>query len=164
MPDGYIPPADWAEKVRAAAGAAGAAEAEGASSSSSSSSGDGLDDVIDAGVIDDLVDQVAEGIVGAQIALQAHAARKGWIGVRVKAAAVPDDAKGREVGKRIWKRALRRLVDLYMPGLDIPDWIAAPMAVAFLTVPIQFGEGAEIIPDDAPEETAAGSDAPAAAA
>lgn len=146
-PDGYIPPpTGWADAVSGAAGASEGSAAEEA---------EGLEDVLTPDMLDELLGQAADVVVNAQIWAQAFVARKGWvIGVRVKMGEVPDSgpsAKGRELGRKFWVRCFKKLVTRYMPDLELPDWLVAPVLVASLTLPVQLA-GAEIIPDDGKTE------------
>lgn len=152
-PDGYIPPADgWAESVRGAA-----AEAEGAAASSQAAGeGDGEGERVDADMLREMIDFAAASAVELQIWLQSWAIKRG---LKIKTAVVSDDAKGREVGKKLWSRCFQRLMPTDLP---IPDYIAAPVLIAALTLPLQLGEGATVVKDE--EETAAGGGAQAAAA
>lgn len=136
-PDAVLPPpADWAERLGQAAGEAGAAGEDTASTPE--------DEKLDADLLEDMLIMAADGAVELQIRLQAAALARGAVGPKVRAAVVDDTAKGRAVGRKIWLRCFRRLVPT---DLGIPDWLAAPVLVAGLTLPVQLGEGAEIIPD-----------------
>jgi len=162
-PDGYIPPPGaWAESVRGAA-----ADAENAPGP------DAEPDVEEPSFtpedLDEMLDAAAEHVIAAQVWLQAWLASKGWIipGVKLKAAPVTEmNGAGHAKAKKIWKRCFKKLALKYMPDMgEIPEWISAPVLVAALTLPVQLGEGVEIIKDGAAsEETAQDAPAPAAAA
>jgi hypothetical protein len=153
VPDAiYPPPNGWADAVRAAAGAA-------SDSTSSSSAEAAADEQVDSDVLKEMVEQAAVLVVEAQIQLQNWAIKRG---LKIRAAIVDDSAKGREVGKKLWLRCFQRLMPTNLP---IPDYLAAPIMVAALTIPIQLGPGAVDISDqEETKETAPGAPATAAAA
>jgi hypothetical protein len=127
----------------------GAAADAGASSGPGAGEGDPeADPVITADMLDEFVDELAGRAVELQLWLHSYALKKGWLGAKIKAASVPDEAKVRAVGKRLWKRCFQRLATRFMPDLELPDYIVAPIMIATMGLPLQLGEGAELIRDD----------------
>jgi hypothetical protein len=156
VPDAvFPPPPGWADGVRAAA-----TEAAAAAPSSDPEGEGGGGDTVDADMLREFIDQAAAIVVEGQIWLQSWLIKRG---LKIKTAIVSDSAKGREVGRKIWTRCFSRLVPTDLP---IPDYIAAPILVAALTLPLQLGEGAKDISDEdnAKETAPSATVAPAAAA
>lgn len=156
VPDAIFPPPPplngWADAVNGAAGAAA-----GASSSSGSDAGDEGGERVDADMLREMVEQAAAIVTECQIWVQSWAIKRG---LKIRAAIVSDDAKGREVGRKLWSRCFHRLMPADLP---IPDYIAAPILIAALTLPIQLGEGATEIRDEGAPAPASAPTAAAAA-
>jgi hypothetical protein len=162
-PDGYIPPPGaWADSLRGAA-----AEAENAPGPDAQADEDDGPSFTPEDV-EEMLGEAADRVIEFQIWLQSWLAKKGWIipGAKVKTAPVADGVPGHARAKAIWKRCFKKLARKYAPDLgDIPEWISAPILVAAITLPVQFGEGAELIDDAAAAQgTASDAQAPAAAA
>ncbi len=139
------PPAGWADQVAAAA----------AAPSSSGPAGEGgdidLDDLkLSEAELDEVLGEAAAWVVELQLGLQAELAKRGYVvpKLKVKMAQVPADAKGRSIGAKFWKRCFKKLIAKYFPDLDLPDWLVAPVLTAALTLPVQLGQGAELIRPD----------------
>jgi hypothetical protein len=132
----YIPPPpNWASDVGAAAGAAGAAEEAPPTPE---------DAAEEAAMLEELLGTAADAAVELQIGLQA------WIIAKranAHAGEVPEDAKGRIVGRRLWLKCFQKLVPV---DLGIPEWLAAPIMVASLTMPVQI-RGATPMPPKKPK-------------
>lgn len=130
MPDGYIPPAPgWADAVASAAGSAGPTGGEGAPE-------------IDDEFLDQVVGVVAEVVVELQISAQAWLIKRR---AKIVAGPIPPDDKGRELGRKLWTTALKKM----FPDVpDIPEWLLAPMIIAALTVPRQIQDGTPIKPNE----------------
>lgn len=141
-PDAYIPPQPgWADAVRDAAGTEGPA-------------GEGEAEV-DAEFLNELVGTMADILVEAQLMGQAWLIKKR---AGLEAGSVPENAKGRTVGRAVWTRAIKKA---FPETPDIPEWLLAPLAIAALTVPTQIQNGTPIKKEPQAEEGAA---APVAAA
>lgn len=129
-PDGYAPPpasGDWTQDAARAAAAARPAL------------GPTIEPEADPLFLNDLLEDFASMAVELQIVGQEWAIARG---VKLKAAVVPPDNRGRQKGKELWVKQFR----LWMPtDIDLPGWIAAPLAVAAATVPIQLN-GATPLP------------------
>jgi hypothetical protein len=158
-PDKIIPPpADWADQVAAAAAAP---------SSEGAAAGEGAEDdfeelKLSESELDEVLDEAAGFVVKLQLDLQAELAARGYLvpKIKVRAAEVPAEYKGRAIGKKFWKRCFRKLIAKYFPDLDLPDWLVAPVLVFSLTVPVQLGKGASVIKpgaEGAPAEGAPGA-------
>lgn len=94
----------------------------------------------------ELVEQIITA--GADLAIEGQLMLQSWLikkGAKVKTAPVPSDAKGREVGRAMWSAALRELMPKDLP---LPVWVAAPLMIAALTLPVQLGPGAEAIKEE----------------
>lgn len=121
-------PADWASDAARAATGGSAAEPP--------------EPDLDPAFLKYLLEDAAALLVEGQIMLQAWAIARG---VQLKAAIVPPDARGRAKGKEIWTKQLL----LWMPDdIDLPGWVAAPIAVAAATLPVQLGEGCTPLPKE----------------
>lgn len=127
----YIPPprpdtGNWADDAARAAAGSGPAEP--------------TEPDLDPAFLKDLLEDAAAMLVVLQIKAQEWAIAQG---VELKAAVVPNDNRGRAKGKEIWIKQLL----LWAPDdFDLPGWLAAPIAVAAGTLPVQLGEGCMPLP------------------
>jgi hypothetical protein len=133
QPDHYLPPPDagnWADDAARAAAGSGA------------ETNRATEPDVDPAFLLDLLEDAATLLVEGQIRLQAWALARG---VKLKAAGVPDTNRGRAKGKEIWAKQFK----LWMPDdIDLPGWLAAPIAVAASTLPVQMGEGCTPLPKE----------------
>lgn len=141
----YIPPpAGWADAVRGAASTA----------SSAAPDDDGAGDGPDPEFVAMILGVAAGFAVELQLLAQAWIIKKR---AKLVASPVPEDAKGREVATKLWTSAMRKWLPDDMP---IPDWLAAPLMLAALTIPVQL-TGAKPVDPNAPPAAAPSSPAPA---
>ena len=125
-PDGYMPPpADWADRVAAAAAADGP-KAEGTAPD------------LDPEFLDQMLGVCADVTVELQIGLQAWLIKRR---AKLEAGAIPPDAKGREIGRQLWIAAFKKW---FPSDLELPEWLLAPIMIAALTVPKQLQDGTPV--------------------
>jgi hypothetical protein len=153
-PDAYAGPGatSWTATV-------GAAATETAGTQSDKQEADDAADeppeaFLDAELISQIVEEAAVGITELQIKAQEWALKRGLLvpGMRVRAAVVTPDAKGRAMGRKLWMRVFSRLMPDKLP---IPDWVAAPAMILVMTLPVQLGPGASVVTKEEQEAEAA---------
>lgn len=149
--------AGWADDLGAAAAASDAAASSGAPGDGGPTSDGGSRVGFDPAWLDNGIKKAAGLAVEAQLWLQEWAARR-W--GEVELGKVPKDSDAREPGRDLWEGFIRRIMPTDLP---IPDWLAAPIAVAMFTLPVQLAGARPISKNPAPVDISPDGQQPPAA-
>jgi hypothetical protein len=149
--------AGWADDLGAAAAASDAAASSGAPGDGGPTSDGGSRVGFDPAWLENGIKKAAGLAVEAQLWLQEWAARR-W--GEVELGKVPKDSDAREPGRDLWEGFIRRIMPTDLP---IPDWLAAPIAVAMFTLPVQLAGARPISKNPAPVDISPDGQQPPAA-